>query len=68
MAGKARLERPLDAAGKRGRVLRGAGGSLGTVAKKLLAGNTTGRCNLLERPGNATRRYWTLQGGVGGEP
>ena len=35
VAGKVRLERPLDAAGKRGRVLRGAGGSLGTVRKSL---------------------------------
>ena len=34
--------------------------------KELLAGKTTGRCSLLERPGNATRRYWTLQEGVGG--
>ena len=34
--------------------------------KELLPGKTTGRCSLLERLGNATRRYWTLQGGVGG--
>ena len=81
VAGKVRLKRPLDAAGqawagkaigrcraagKRGRVLRGAGGSLGTVRKSWWLESTAGRWSLLERPGSATRRYWTLQEGVGG--
>ena len=68
-AGKRGLERPLDAAdaaGKRGRLLRGAGGSLGTVRKRWWLESSAGRCSLLERPGNATRRYWTLQASVGG--
>ena len=33
MAGKAPLQRPLDAAGRGGRLLKGAGGSFGTVRK-----------------------------------
>ena len=61
-----RCREALDAAGKRGRVLRGAGGSLGTVRKRWWVESTAGRCSLLDRPGNATRRYWTLQGSVGG--
>ena len=61
-----RCREALDAAGKRGRVLRGAGGSLGTVRKSWWVESTAGRCSLLDRPGNATRRYWTLQGSVGG--
>ena len=39
----------LDAAGRRGRVLRGAGGSLGTVRKSCWPEPTTGRCSWLER-------------------
>ena len=66
-AGKAigRCRAALDAAGKRGRLLRGAGGSLGTVRKSWLE-STAGNWSLLERPGNATRRDWALQAGVGG--
>ena len=51
VAGKVWLERPLDAAGKRGKVLRGAGGSCGTVRKS----------SYLERPLDAAACWKGLE-------
>ena len=64
-----RCRAALDAAGKGGGLLRGAGGSLGIVRNSWWLESTARRCSSAwarKRPLDAAGKRWTLQGSVGG--